>query len=62
MAKLALVFTCIGIAAFDGYTQINYGDPDKQATFDIIKSVFPGSFTMNDNVRAIYSLELKLKI
>ena len=52
MAKLALSLIFLGLAFFDGYTQMNYGDPDLKDRFETVKSYFPDSYTMNDIVSA----------
>jgi hypothetical protein len=33
---------------FEGYTSINFGDPDHQAKFDTLMSMFPSTYTIRD--------------
>jgi hypothetical protein len=35
---------------FEGYTQMNYGDPDHMHRFELVKSIFAENFTMKDIV------------
>lgn len=50
MAKLLLVVVSLGMAVADGYTQLNYGDPDKQQTFEYVRSFFPEKYTVKEDV------------
>jgi hypothetical protein len=38
------------MGVFEGYTQMNYGDPDHMVRFEYVKSIFPENFTMKDIV------------
>jgi len=39
------------MAAADGYTQLNYGDPDLLERFQFLRSFFPEMYTVNEDVR-----------
>ncbi len=52
-AKLIITLGCVCLAALEGYTQINYGDPDYMDGFERFKQLFPENFTMKDIVRLI---------
>jgi hypothetical protein len=41
---------------FEGYTQMNYGDPDHMVTFEFVKSIFPENFTMKDIVSCFFKI------
>lgn len=58
-AKIIIMVTCIAMGAFEGYTAMSYGDPDHMHRFELLKSIFPDSYTMKDNLqllRAIFPL------
>ena len=38
------------MGVFEGYTQMNYGDPDYMDRFELVKSIFPEKYTMKDIV------------
>lgn len=38
------------MGVFEGYTQMNYGDPDHMHRFELVKRIFPENFTMKDIV------------
>jgi hypothetical protein len=39
---------CIGLGVFEGYTSVNFGDPDHQVKFDTLISLFPSTYTIRD--------------
>jgi hypothetical protein len=41
---------CIAMGVLEGYTMLNYGDPDLEERFNRFKSIFPANNTMSDNV------------
>jgi hypothetical protein len=45
---------------FEGYTQMNYGDPDHMVTFEFVKSIFPENFTMKDIVSCFFKKSLAI--
>lgn len=58
-AKIIVMILCIVMGVFEGYTAMNYGDPDHMQRFELLKSIFPDSYTMKDNLqllRAIFPL------
>jgi hypothetical protein len=60
-----IIFLCIGMGAFEGYTSLNYGDPDHQSKFETLMSFFPASFTIKDIFafgRAIFPLMVQFII
>lgn len=60
-----IILLCIGMGVFEGYTSINYGDPDHQSKFDILMSLVPPTFTIKDVfalARAIFPLMIQFCI
>jgi hypothetical protein len=55
-AKLIIAFGCIAMGIFEGYTQMNYGDPDHMHRFELVKSIFAENFTMKDILQFLRSL------
>jgi hypothetical protein len=53
------------MGAFEGYTSINYGDPDHQSKFETLMSLVPPSFTIKDVFalgRAVFPLMIQFVI
>ena len=46
------------MGVFEGYTQMNYGDPDHMVRFEFVKSIFPENFTMKDIVSSFFKSKL----
>lgn len=46
------------MGVFEGYTQMNYGDPDHMDRFELVKSIFPEKYTMKDIVPLIQNFNL----
>jgi hypothetical protein len=44
------------MGVFEGYTQMNYGDPDHMSRFELVKSIFPENFTMKDIVSSFFKI------
>lgn len=42
------------MAVFEGYTKLNYGDPDLNDKFDKLIYIMPRTYTMGENVRSLY--------
>ena len=60
-----IILLCIGMGAFEGYTSINYGDPDHQSKFETLMSLVPPSFTIKDVFalgRAVFPLMIQFVI
>jgi|LauGreDrversion4_2_1035121.scaffolds.fasta_scaffold717882_1 hypothetical protein len=45
---------CIAMGVVEGYTMLNYGDPDLEERFEYFKSWFPSNNTMSDNVTQLH--------
>ena len=53
------------MGVFEGYTMLNYGDPDHQSKFEALISLFPPSFMIRDIftlMRAIFPLLIQFFI
>jgi hypothetical protein len=55
---LIIALVCIAMGVFEGYTQMNYGDPDHMDRFELVKSIFPEKYTMKDIVPLIQNFNL----
>lgn len=55
-AKVIIALGCIAMGVFEGYTQMNYGDPDHMHRFELVKRIFPENFTMKDIMQFLRSL------
>ena len=47
---MIITLGCVALGVFEGYTQMNYGDPDHMDRFEMLKRLFPENFTMKDIV------------
>ncbi len=50
------------MGVFEGYTQMNYGDPDHMVRFEFVKSIFPENFTMKDIVSCFFKNSLAIQL